>query len=85
MKMCICRPGDDPVFLFMVDAHDAVLEAPPGSPDHQALEELRRNNVAIASEINAAWEAAGLKTEKSYLKEKIRRAREKMERSADPE
>jgi len=76
MKLRLTRPPDGGVFLFAVDSHDAFLEAPPGTPDHRALEELKRRNAAIAGATIGAWDAAGLPTERSYLRRRIRQARQ---------
>lgn len=76
MKLRLSRPPNDNVFVFSVDAHDAFLDAPAGSPDRGPLEELKRNNAAIAATVLAAWDAAGLLTERNYLRQKIRQARD---------
>lgn len=75
MKLRLSRPPKDAVFLFGVDAHDAFLNAPAGSPDHKALEELKRHNADIAAAIAAAWDAEGLPTERTYLRGKIEEAK----------
>jgi len=75
MKMRFTRPPGDRTFLLIVDSHDIMLKAPEGTPDHEALEELKSANAAIARDVTSAWDAAGLPTERNYLREKIRRAR----------
>ena len=75
MKLRLTRPPGNNVFLLMVDSHDVMLAAPPGSSDHQALEELKAANAAIVGDVTAAWDAAGLPTERNYLRDKIRQAR----------
>ena len=80
MKLRLSRPPGDPRLLLSVDSHDAFLHAEPGSPDHEALEELKRRNAAIAASISARWEQAGLLTEKVFLRGKIDQAR----RDGDP-
>jgi hypothetical protein len=75
MKLCLSRPPKDPVFLFSVDCHDAFLHAPSESPDHAALEDLKRRNGAMAGAITAAWDAAGLPTDRNYLRQAIRQTR----------
>ena len=77
MKMRLTRPPGSDVFLLMVDSHDVMLTAPEGSPDHQALEELKAANAAIAGDISGAWDAAGLPTERGYLRDKISQARKR--------
>ncbi len=74
MKLRLSRPPRDAVFLFSVDAHDAFLSAPAGSPDFAMLEELKRHNATIAAAIMSAWNDAGLPTERNYMKDKIRQA-----------
>jgi hypothetical protein len=74
LKLRLSRPGKGPELVFTVDAHDSFFEAEPGSPDYEGVQQLRRHNMEIASRIDAAWEAAGLLTEKAYLRESIRRA-----------
>ena len=82
MKLRLSRPPRDDRFVFSVDAHDAFLHAPPGSPDHEALEGLKRHNAAVAAAVLSAWEAGGLLTERIYLRQKIGQAKtEKVERS----
>lgn len=76
MKLRVSRPGAQPVLVFGVDAHDAFLQASPGSPDYDGLQELKRRNAELSSSIQAAWDAAGLETERSYLRRKIAEARQ---------
>jgi len=71
MKLRISRPPNERVYLFCVDCHDAMLQAPAGSPDGPALEQLKRHNASLAAAIDAAWDAAGLPTEKGFLRRKI--------------
>jgi UDP-N-acetylmuramoylalanine-D-glutamate ligase len=61
---------------MMVDSHDVMLVAPPGSPDHEALEQLKTANAEIVADVSKAWDAAGLMTERNYLREKIRQVRD---------
>ena len=75
MKVRLTRPHGSRVFLLMVDSHDVMLKAPPGSPDFEALEELKSANAVIARDVTGAWDAAGLPTERNYLRDKIRQAR----------
>jgi len=75
MKLRLTRPPSERVYLFMVDSHDAFLTAAPGSADERPLEELKRHNAAVAAAITADLDAAGLPTERNYLREKIRQAR----------
>ena len=77
MKLRLTRPPGNDVFLLMVDSHDVILAAAPGSPDYQALEALKAANAIIAGDVTYAWDAAGLPTERNYLRDKIRQARER--------
>jgi hypothetical protein len=71
MKVRISCPPLERAYLFSVDAHDAFLQVPPGSPDYEPLEELKRFNARVAAAVAAAWDAAGLLTERNYLRRKI--------------
>jgi hypothetical protein len=75
MKLRMSRPPKDREYLFSVDCHDEMLKAPAGSADHEALEELKRHNAQLAEAITAAWDNAGLATERTYLRRKIEQAR----------
>lgn len=75
MKLKISCPPSHRTFLLSVDAHDAFLQATAGSADYAALEQLKVHNAAMASAICAAWDAAGLPTEKSFLRMQIEQAR----------
>jgi len=77
MKLRLSRPPNEGTFFLSVDSHDALLFAPLGSSDARVLEELKRNNAAVASAVHAAWDAAGLLTERSYLRRKILEARQR--------
>ncbi|MCD4823727.1 MAG: hypothetical protein K8S55_03910 [Phycisphaerae bacterium] len=75
MKFRMSRPPKSPDFIFSVDCHDAVLQAPEGSADHKMLEELKAHNVKLADAIHAEWDQAGLPTEKNYFRYKILQAK----------
>ena len=75
MKLRLSRVPRHDVYLFTVDSHDAILQALPGSPDHEAVEALKRHNATLASDIIAAMDAANLPTERNFLREKIRHAK----------
>ncbi len=77
MKMRISRPPNHSVYLFSVDSHDAFLSAPAGSPDFEPLEALKRANSSVAATILQAWEAAGLMTERAFMRLKISQATKK--------
>lgn len=75
MKIRLTRPPRKPVYVLSVDAHDAFLHTPPGSPDAEALEQLKRFNAQLAREILAVWDAADMLTEHAYMREQIQAAR----------
>ena len=54
----------------------ALARAVRGSPDRLALEELKHHNSAVAATILSAWDAAGLLTERNYLRRRIRQAQD---------
>lgn len=83
MKLRLSRPPRGHHLLFSVDSHDAFLHAPPGSPDHDALEELKKHNAAVAKRIAEAWDAAGLLTEQNDLRRHIAEARRNRENPGD--
>jgi len=71
MKLRISRAPRCGAFVFHVDAHDAMLKAPAGSPDAACLEELKAHNATISRAIHKAWETAGLLTERRHLRNAI--------------
>ena len=84
LKLRLSRPGKKPFFVFTVDSHDTFLQAEPGSPDYEGLQELKRANAAVATKITLAWEAAGLQTEKNHLRRAISTARSRQEKPKAP-
>ena len=76
MKVRLSRPPNDNEFVFSVDAHDACLKCPADQADHEALEQIKRYNTSVVVEVTAAWETAGVPTERSYLRRKIEEARQ---------
>ena len=76
MKLRLSRPPNDRLFIFTVDAHDAMLKAASGTVDHDELEDLKRHNAQLSGQINVAWEQAGLLTEHDYLRQRIRQLSE---------
>ena len=77
MKLRISRAPRCGAFVFHVDAHDAMLKAPEGSPDAGPLEELKAHNATVTRAIHEAWEAAGLLTERQHLRNAIDACRRK--------
>ncbi len=77
MKLRITLPPKSNRFLFQIDSHDEVLTAPSSSADLAALEELKRHNASLVEQMVTSMDAAGLLTERGYLREGIARARRK--------
>jgi len=75
MKMVIERAPDQQGHLFRVDTHDRHIQPPPGSRDSAAFRELMEKNQLLSSQIEAAWEAEGLPTFKSFLRADLARRR----------
>ena len=71
MKLRISKAPNGCAFVLHVDAHDAMLKAPAGSPDAACLEELKTHNATVTRAIHAAWEDAGLLTERRHLRNAI--------------
>ena len=71
MKLRVSRPPSGCCAVFHVDAHDAMLKAPPGSGDESCLQELKAYNAELTSQITETWEQAGLLTERTYLRQAI--------------
>lgn len=84
MKLRISRPPNRPVFLFSVDAHDAMLQAKPGTPDHAMLQELKAHNARLVEAIHADWDAAGLPTERTYLRQIVEQTRARQNLPTEP-
>jgi len=79
MKLRISRAPAADAFVFHVDAHDAMLAAPDGSPDAEALAALKAHNANLTRAIQGAWAAAGLLTEHRYLRQALQQHREAIE------
>ena len=77
MKLRLAKPPREEFFLLSVDSHDAVLQAPEGTPDYKMLEELKAHNAKLAGEIQTQWDKLGLPTERNYMRYKIQTARAK--------
>ncbi len=76
MKLRFSRPPSDDVLIASVDSHDAMLQAPDGSPDAAALEELKTYNAELGQRINCEWGQEGLLTEHEYMRRKIQQAKD---------
>lgn len=79
MKMKISRPPGRNFFVFTVDAHDQILQAPPGSSDEAELAELKRFNLQLVQVIMDDWDRRGIFTERVYLRQEIEQARGRLE------
>lgn len=75
MKLRLSRIPAHGVYVLTVDSHDTILQAPPGSDDEAELMSLKRHNAAVAAAVAGAMDAAGLPTERNFLRERIRHAR----------
>jgi hypothetical protein len=73
MKLVIERAPDGHGHLFRADTHDAHCRPAPGSRDHAVFCRLMDQNREVADAIEAAWEAQGLPTFKSYLRDDLAR------------
>ena len=80
MKLRLSRPPHEKAYLFTVDCHDTFLSAPMGSPDYEALEDLKRHNAIVGEAIRLAWEGAHLPTERDYLRKKVAQAKKRATR-----
>jgi hypothetical protein len=73
MKLVIEKSPDGQGHLFRADTHDRHIQPAPGSRDYEAFKNLMEKNCALAGSIEAAWEAAGLPTFKSFLRQDLAR------------
>jgi hypothetical protein len=78
LKLRICRTGAERDLVFVADSHDSFLQAEPGSPERDGIEALKRSNAEVVARITDAWDAAGINTERNYLRERILRARKRL-------
>lgn len=80
MKIAMELPPNGTQFLFRVDTHDHHCCPGPTSPEYAAFTQLMAKNQQFADRIEAAWEAAGIPTFKSFLKEDLARRRAALQR-----
>lgn len=73
MKLVVDRAPDGRGHLFRADTHDGHCRPAPGSRDYHVFCKLMDANRALADRIEAAWEAQGLPTFKSYLRDDLAR------------
>lgn len=74
MKLLIQPYGLPPGVVFGVDTHDRV-HVPAGSPEAEELHRLKENNLELARKVEAAWESAGIPTQKGLLRKALADAR----------
>ena len=75
MKLVIERRPDGKGFLFRADAHDRHCCPAPSSREYPMFCALMEQNQTISQSIEAAWDAAGIPTFKSYLRDDLDRRR----------
>lgn len=73
MKLSIDRTPDGAGSLFRADTHDQHLAAPAGSAEQPMIRSLVRENQRMAQSIENAWEAEGLPTFKTLLRDDLQR------------
>jgi hypothetical protein len=73
MKLVIDRAPDGHGHLFRADTHDGHCRPAPGSRDYHVFCQLMEANRTLADRIEAAWEAQGIPTFKSYLRDDLAR------------
>lgn len=73
MKLVVDRAPDGRGHLFRADTHDGHCRPAPGSRDYDVFCKLMDANRALADRIESAWEAQGLPTFKSFLRDDLAR------------
>jgi hypothetical protein len=73
MKLVIEVAPDQQTSLFRADTHDRHIHVAPESREYTAFCEMMGKNQTLASRIEADWEAAGLATFKSFLRQDLAR------------
>ncbi len=73
MKLTIEAAPDDSGFLFRPDTHDSHVCPPPRSAEYARFRSMMEHNQKLAERIDAAWNAAGIRTFKSYLRDDLAR------------
>lgn len=73
MKLTVQAYGSSPGYVFGVDTHD-MFNLPPNAPDYEEVQKLRNKNQELAREIERAWEAEGLPTQKGLLRHYLNQA-----------
>ncbi len=75
MKLVIERSPDGLTFLLRADTHDSHVRPTAGSKEADAYAQLVRMNQQISESIEHVWDAAGLPTFRSYLRQDLARRR----------
>jgi hypothetical protein len=73
MKLAIERRPDKRGYLFRADTHDAHCCPATTSREYEAFRQLMEMNQTVAQAVEQRWEAAGVPTFKSFLKEDLAR------------
>lgn len=73
MKMSVEYSPDGGQHFFRVDTHDRHCCPKPTSHEYAAFCALMDDNQKLANVIEQAWEAVGVPTFKSYLREDVKR------------
>jgi hypothetical protein len=73
MKLAIEQPPTGDTFIYRVDTHDRHCIPEKGSPEYAEFIGVVEKNQKLAEKIEAALEADGLPTFKSYLREDLKR------------
>ena len=73
MKLAIDQAPDGRTSLFRADTHDRHIQVGPESPEYSAFCQLMEKNQSLASQIEFDWEAGGLPTFKSFLRQDLAR------------
>ena len=81
MKLTIDRAPTGDRHFFRVDTHDRHVRPPAGSPEEQAFADLMASNQRSAQTIEAAWEASGIPTFKTFIRDDL--ARREIARESD--
>jgi hypothetical protein len=79
MKLVIDRAPDGRGHLFRADTHDGHCRPAPGSRDYHVFCKLMDANRELADRIESAWEAQGITTFKSFLRDDLARRKAQQE------
>jgi hypothetical protein len=85
MKLVIDRAPDGRGHLFRADTHDGHCRPAAGSRDYAVFCKLMDVNRELADRIESAWEAQGIPTFKSFLREDLARRSAQRPDRQDPQ